>query len=150
MRHMCILSAYCAHCISIILHQYATTSIMMTYNNRTSRSLFRALSRSCTCLLDYYLQRPACSIWHIVSTSNIAAGALSVEAARYASTSKFVGSAESAGSVEVAHASTSDSAASSRVAHPCRVTLQSRDSPRVRVSLGLGIGVEMVLIHVLV
>ena len=76
-----------------------------------------------------------------MSTSDSVAGALSVEAARYARTSEFEDSAESAGStsVEVAaqcHASTSDSAASSRVPHPCRATLQSRDSPRQSHGIG--------------
>ena len=67
--------------------------------------------------------------WHV--------GALSVEAARYSSTSEFVDSAGSAVWTQVAaHASTSDSAASSRVAHACRATLQS-------TPVALGIGVEI-------
>ena len=84
-----------------------------------------------------------------MSTSGSAAGALSVEAARYASTSEFVGSAESVAMEVAAHANTSNSAASSRVAHPCRATLQSPVAVRVSL-MGLGIGVEMVLIRVLV
>ena len=71
-----------------INQSWQSIMINSTYNNYTFRSLFCALSRSCTCILAYFLQPPECAIWHIASTSNSAVGVLSVEAlaARYEGT----------------------------------------------------------------
>ena len=63
--------------------------------------------------------------------SDSAAGALSVEAARYASTREF---AASAGSEEVAaYASTRDSAASARWLMLCDATIQSHGDRGINV-----------------